>query len=269
MLLVGVGDQQLHAVQLDGGVLELHGIGIQEDRVVLFAHGGSELVHDTAVHAVVVVLGILSDQRQLFIGDLIETIERAKREAGHDFKSRGRGKTRAVGDITVNGHVKTAVQLVAAAFESPYNSLGIIRPLAGPGCVQIINHNLGNACLRDIDRSETELSVLSLLYSSIGADIQRAGKYMTAVVICMLTDQIDTAGGEKYSYAVRSPISLFKAFQYDLLAFQCHITLFSVPAPAILPRQIRRISRSPQDPPMSASVRTRHRSAFSFFVLHL
>ena len=40
---------------------------IQKDRIVFLTHSGSKLIHNTAVHTVIIVLGILPDQREVHV----------------------------------------------------------------------------------------------------------------------------------------------------------------------------------------------------------
>ena len=63
--LVAAGDDNSCAFQFNRCVLIFQIAGVKKDRTVLFAHGDGELIHDTAVASVEVVLRILSDQCQI------------------------------------------------------------------------------------------------------------------------------------------------------------------------------------------------------------
>ena len=76
--------------------------------------------------------------------------------------------------------------------EGPYHTYRIVAPASFFSRFQLVQRAGQNACLREIDRVETHGAVGSLAENAEGSDGQSAGKYMAAVVIGMLTDQVYT-----------------------------------------------------------------------------
>ena len=67
VLLVCICNDDLGTLKFDRCIFKRKIGCIQENGIVFFAHGYCELVHDTAVAAVEIVLGILSDKSQILI----------------------------------------------------------------------------------------------------------------------------------------------------------------------------------------------------------
>ena len=68
MFHFAVGHNDFRTIQYKGCILIGEIRRIQENSMVFFAHGRSKLVHDTTIHSVEIVLGILSDQGKVYIG---------------------------------------------------------------------------------------------------------------------------------------------------------------------------------------------------------
>ena len=62
---------------------------------------------------------------------------------------------------------------------------------------QIIKRALKDLSAANIERGKPHLPVISLCGQRICAETQRAGEYMTAVIIRVLPDHIDSARCEK------------------------------------------------------------------------
>ena len=192
-LLVAAGDDDLRAFQMDGRVLIAEIRGIQEDGMILLSHGDGELIHDAAVNAVEIILGILADQRQILIGH-VKAEHVAQDEAGQHLQGSGGGKAGAVGNIAAQHQIHAVRDLHVSLLKSPHHSLGIIGPVRLLFRRQVVQAALDHAEMLEIHGEEAELSVLSLSRGAVGSDGQRAGEYMSAVIVRMFSDQIHTAG---------------------------------------------------------------------------
>ena len=192
MFDIAVGDDDSGIRKLHRRIFVMQGVGVQEDRTVLFAHGGGELIHDSAVHAVEIVLGILADQRQVHHGDS-ESEGVGKHQPGEHLQGGRRGKSAACGDISIEQDVGAPVQMITSLFKCPHDSLGIVGPACRVRRGQVAKGGLHNAHAVKIHGVETKLSVLSRTDDPVGTDGQCAREYVTAVVVGVFSDKVDAS----------------------------------------------------------------------------
>ena len=189
VLDAGVDENKFISFRLEGEVFVFQGLAVEADATALLAEDGGELVHDTALHAAVVVLGGLADLGELELVDSVleDIIERKGIGA---LQRRGGRKTRAEGNVTGKDGVE-ALYLAAALDGLAADA----EDVAGP--------SLGRLVLF----FEAEFDILVIieriglhLIAAVGLDgcddalVDGAGEYVPAVVIGMFTDQIDAAG---------------------------------------------------------------------------
>ena len=67
----GIDENQLVSLGIEGEILVFESLAVQADQAALLAENGSELVHDAAFHAAVVMLGALADLGKLELVDIV------------------------------------------------------------------------------------------------------------------------------------------------------------------------------------------------------
>ncbi len=228
MLLVRVGDDQLHAGQLHRCILIVQGCRIQEDGTVGLAHGAGELIHDAAIHAVVMILAVLTDERQIDVAD-IKAVEIPEHKARQHLEGGTGGKAGAVGNVAVNHEIQAAVHFHAPLLKGPHHALRVRCPgivLQGTEIIQTAFHH---AVSREVHGVKAQLPVASLPDAGIGADGQSTGENVSAVVVRMLTDQIHSARCKIGLRALNISENPLKARQELLPHILCHNASRPVP----------------------------------------
>ena len=233
MLLVRVGDDQLHAGQLHRRILIVQGCRIQEDGTVGLAHGTGKLIHDAAVHAVVMILAVLTDECQINIAH-IKAVEIPEHKARQHLEGGAGGKAGAVGNVAVNHEIHTAVQLHAPLLKGPHHALRIRRPGILLQGAEIIQAGFHHAVSREVHGVKAQLPVASLPDTGIGADGQGTGENVPAVVVRMLTDQIHSARCKIGLRALQISENPLKARQELLPHILCHNASRPVPMDEII-----------------------------------
>ena len=92
------------------------------------AHRNGELIHDTAVDAVELVLGILANQCQILIRH-IKTEHIAQDESGQHFHRCGRRQSGTVRNIAEQHEIHTGLHFHALLAERPHHTLRVVRPV--------------------------------------------------------------------------------------------------------------------------------------------
>ena len=100
MFHIAVGHHDLSTIQHQRRILIRQIRRIQKDGVVFLNHSRSKLIHDTAVHAVKIILRILADLRQINITHL-ESIQVSQIETCQHFQRCRRRQSRTIGNIAV------------------------------------------------------------------------------------------------------------------------------------------------------------------------
>ena len=200
--------------------------------MVFPAHGAGELIHDTAVAAVEVVLGILADQSDLRHGNLVKSEGVLQDDPGQDFQRSGRRQAGTSRNVPEDGDVQTVGQVEAPFLKGPHYALGIVGPGSCPGSFfvgnQIVQAGLQNTQGAEIHRIEAKPPVFPVPYYCVGAKSQGAGEHMAAVIVGVLADQIvaavivgvladqiDSAGGKvgaKFSFRAVKFLKFFDQF---------------------------------------------------------
>ena len=109
-------------------ILIIQCAGIQEDRTVFFAHCTCKLIHNTTVHSVKIVFGILSDQGKILHGKLFYSKHVLQHQPGQDLQRRRRRKSGTIGNISVDQEIHTGIKLNASFFKCPHNPLRVVCP---------------------------------------------------------------------------------------------------------------------------------------------
>ena len=100
MLNFGVEEHEGVTVDVEGEIFKFHRTAVETHQMVFLAENGCELVHDTAVHAAIIVFGRLADAGEFEFVDGVAVEEVVKSESEAAFKSGRRAKARTEGNIT-------------------------------------------------------------------------------------------------------------------------------------------------------------------------
>ena len=211
MLLVRVGYHQLHACQIQRRVLKLHAVGIQENRIAFLAHCGRKLVHDAALHTVVFVLRILPDKSKILICKHIFHPEKAAEHlSGQNLKRSRGGKTGSIRNVSVNNHIKAAVNRMPLLCKGPDHTLRIVGPSRLLRRRQIVQRSADHTELLKIHREKPHHTIGSLSCCRVGSKADCTRKDMSAVVIRMLPDQIHASRCKEKTNSLGISKLLFK-----------------------------------------------------------
>ena len=216
-----VGNDNSGIRQQDRRIFVLQGLSIEKNGAVLFAHGTGELIHNTTVHFTVMVLGILADQGQILVGEICKAIEISQHDTRQHLQGCGGGEAGTIGDIAIDHEIHAPVHLIAPKSEGPHNALEVVGPVGFISWRQTVNTGGGNSGTVEIHGIEANLVIVSQSCHSIGSYGQSAGKYMTAVVICMFADQIHSSrckiGSDVPSRAEFLVKLLLQIFQHNMV----------------------------------------------------
>ena len=182
MFYLAVGNDNLRVRQPNVRVLITQIAGVQEDRTVLFSHSHRELIHDTAVAAIEIVFGILTDQRQIRSW----TVSQIRRDPSKSRRSETSSdaeedRPEPLGIFPPDRHVESAVQCHPSTGKGPHNTQRIVGPSVPLLVTQILQRHLHNTRVIQIRGVKAYLIILSLSGNAIGSQRQRAGKHMAAL----------------------------------------------------------------------------------------
>ena len=190
-LFVAAGDHDLRALQTDRRVFKFHRCGVEENRVVFFPHRDRELIHDAAVYAVKIVLRKLPDQRQILIRHL-KTVHIPQDVSGQHLNRRRRGQPGTIRNVAKQQQIHTVCHFHPFFAKRPHHALWIVRPVRFLLRPEPLDARLDHAQMLKIHGIKTQNLIVSLSCHAISTDRQRAGEYMTAVIVGMFSDQIHT-----------------------------------------------------------------------------
>ena len=206
VLHAGVHQHQLIALRIEGEILVFQRLAVQANQTARLAEAGSELVHNAAVHAAVIVLGALSDLRQFKLVDVVaERIVQGKGEAA--LEGGGRRKTRAEGNVTrKNGieslHGTAALDRLAAHAED----------VAGPRlCGLVLLVQAKDGFLVVIEGESAHLVRSIEFERRHNTFVDGAGEHIAAVIVGMFADKVDTA--RRCIQRCARPVEGFEFFQ--------------------------------------------------------
>ena len=225
MLLIGVRHDELHAVEHDRCVLVVQRRAVEEDGIVLLAHRTRELIHDTAVHARVVVLRILTDQREVHVRDIAEAEKIADDEAGQYLEGGTGAEARAVRDVAVDDDVETALELMTTLLERPHHTHRVGDPALLLQRPELVEGRLDDTVAAQIHAVETKLPVRTTTGRRVGTDGQCTRENVTTIVVRMLTDQVHTSRREITLHSIRIAKLLLECLQRTLLVRKIHLFL--------------------------------------------
>ncbi len=195
-LLVGAGDHDPKPVHLKRRIVVIERRAVQKDRAVFLPHGDRELVHDAAVHAVVMILGILPQKRDILIGH--RKSEQCVQNDAHAHLDGGGGREPGgIGDVPDDVTVQTGRKAQSElCLISPDHAHRVIRITFLGIKIQEIQRTFDHPCVFEIAGVETDPAVPPSPCREIGADRQRRGKHMSAIVVGVFSDEIHPAGRE-------------------------------------------------------------------------
>ena len=190
MLYAGVQKHKLVAFAGEGEVLVLQRLAVETDQVARLAEAGCKLIHYSALDAAVVVLRGLAYLGKLEqVEAVAENIVQGEGEGA--FESRGGGKARSQRNVSAE-YGAEAFDLAAPLEHLPAHAEYVFGPLLR-GRILFV---------------QAEFCILVEVYGehfylvcSVGGDsghyalVNGAWKHVSAVVVCMFTYQVYTAGG--------------------------------------------------------------------------
>ena len=160
---------------------------VQTDQVTLLAEHRSELVHDAAVHAAVVVFGGLADLRQLKFVDPA-AVEIVQRKSVSRFERRRRRHAGAQRNVAREYRIEAA-DLAAALLNLAADAEDVTGPALG-GFVRLVQSELRT--FAEVQRIGAHLVRAVELDGRDDTLIDGAGENEAPVVIRVLADQVDT-----------------------------------------------------------------------------
>ena len=225
MLLIGIRHDELHAVEHDRCILVVQRRTVEEDGVVLLAHRTRELIHDTAVHARIVVLRVLTDQREVHIRDVAEAEQIADDEAGQHLEGGTGTEAGAVRDVAVDDDVETTLELVPTLLERPHHTHRVGDPALLLQRIELVEGSLDDTVAAQVYTVETKLAIVTTTRCRVGTDGQCARENVTTIVVRMLTDQVHTSRCEITLHSIRIAKLLLECLQRTLLVRKIHLFL--------------------------------------------
>ena len=212
-----VDEDEFVALGVEGEVFKFHRAAVEAHEVAFFAEDGSELVHNAAVYAAVVVFGRLANAGELEFVDGVAIEEVVESESEAAFEGCRRAKTCAEGDIAGENGVEAFYD--AATFDSfAADTEYVSSPLLFRS-IFFVESKLG--VVVDIDREYAHF------FSVVGANsrhdnfIDSTGENVTAVVVGVFADKVDTTGRSvKDAFATEMIFELaLDFFFHDIMCF--------------------------------------------------
>lgn len=190
MLYAGIDEDKSVALRVPGEILEFAAAAVKAHEVAGLTVAGGELVHDAAVYADVFMLGSLSDFGQGHAVNVAFTEEIVHSEGKTAFKCCGAGHTGTEGNIAGKGTIEALDRYAechhfAADAEdvAEVHGAGPLLIVEGKLCVVLQVNRVGahDTCTVGLDFSYHTL-------------LDCAGENETAIIVGVLTDEVDTAG---------------------------------------------------------------------------
>ena len=186
-------------------ILEFHRTAIQTHEIAGLSEYRSELVHDAAFHAAVVVLGALTDSRKLELVDS-EAEKLVKSECECAFKGSRRGHSCSKRNITGENCVEAAY--IAASF------LDLTAHTENVACPALCRHvffcKSEFAVLIKIESECTYCICAVCLDLSHHPFIDCSGEDESSVVVGMLADEVDTScRGKEFTFCLEKGLEFF------------------------------------------------------------
>ncbi len=206
-----VNKHQGMALGVERIVFIFHRAAVEAHQMVFFAEHAGKLVHYSAVHAAVVVLGALADTGKLELVDAVAVEHIVDSESKAGFECGRRAEAGAKRHVA-GKHGVEALNLAAALKHLAAHAEYIARPRLRR-CVALGEAKLG--VIIYIYRKDTNF------LAAVGADlghyhlVDSAGEHEAAVIVGMLAYEVDTSGRGIHS-AVTSEASL-ESFVYFFL----------------------------------------------------
>ena len=162
----------------------------------LFGKPRDELIHDPALHAHELILGLLRELREILPSD-VDAVEILDRERGCNLQGGRRGEARPLGNVAVDGDVHPA-QHVAQLEELRNDALGIVRPAV---LLAVAEGGEGSPLsILVVHGKKTQVGVLAAGDGNAGGEIDGHGKHETVIVVSMLAYEIHATGSRGYDF---------------------------------------------------------------------
>ena len=177
---------------VEGEVLKLHRAAVEPHKVAGLAVYGGKLVHNTAVHTAVVVLGRLADASQSEAVDtqLIEVVESKCKGA---LQGSRRTHTCTQGHVATEHGVETT-NGVAPLLNLAAHAKEVASPLCG-GFVLLVQTKF--AALAEVQCIGLNFVGAIEADGSNNTFVNCAGEYEATIVVGVLANEVDAAGRSK------------------------------------------------------------------------
>ena len=190
VLHAGIDEHQLVSFGIEREILVLQSLAVEADEAALLAEAGGELVHDAAVDTAVVVLRHLAYlcKFELVYTVLVDVLDGKCKCA---LKSRRRRQSGSEGNVSrkhgvESGHLAALLDGLAADSED----------VAGPGLGRLVLLIEAELHLFVIVKGESSHPVGPVDFDfRYDAAVDGSGEDISSVVVGVLTDKVDTAGG--------------------------------------------------------------------------
>ena len=185
-----INQYQAVALRIEREILVFQRTAVQTNQTTLLAKYRSELIHDTAVHTAIVVLGRLTYLSQLELVNLVVTEQIVQCVGISALQGCGRGHTCSQRNVTGKSGIET-FDLNATLDHLTANTEDITCP-AGAGSILFVQAKLyivlqvDGICLYCIGTVGLDFGNHTFIY--------RTGEYETTVVVGVFTDEVNTSG---------------------------------------------------------------------------
>ena len=205
MLHAGIDEHQLVAHGVEGEILVFSGFAVEADEGTFLTEDGGKLVHDAALHTAVIVLRALANlsQLELLYSVAVDLIDGIGKYAFQGCRGAEAGAQRNV----TGKHGIESLHLAAPLEGFPAHA----KHVAGPGLFGFV------LFLEAELHHFVKINGIDFYFvRSIGLDsrhdakINGAGEHIAAIVVRMLTNQVDAPAGHiKGSFLTKKALEFF------------------------------------------------------------
>ena len=192
MRLVRIRDDDACILERDFAVAVFKRVAVKQDRTVLLAHAHGELIHDAAVDADEFILSLLRELHHLH--HVQTEMERILEDVRHEHLERSRGrKACARRQRAVEHDIKAVCRCMARLDELIHHAHRVVGPVLRLVVLQVAHWELDDALVGEVHGIDARLSIRAVSHDRIGAERNRAGEHVTAIVVRVLTDEVYTS----------------------------------------------------------------------------
>ena len=165
-----VRDDDTVVAELQRCILAGVPLGVEQDGIFCSSHGTGELVRDTAFGSRIVALGVICVESNVFICELIESVDFAEHKPCENFKGSGRGEPGERRYIAADDNVAAHRHFVTVLFEDPHDAFHIIGPAAVYKRLKVVEGVLTDAGTFEVYGIKAEFAVCAFSDGSVRAE---------------------------------------------------------------------------------------------------